>query len=70
VVANYIQLKLNDEKKDATVYIDESPKATGNIVGFINSRQLVTINKKPNCIFEGHEGNCVFICAIKSISTV
>jgi hypothetical protein len=24
-------------------------------------------NKRPNCIFEGRERNCVFICAIKSI---
>jgi hypothetical protein len=27
----------------------------------------VTTNKNPNWIFEGHEGNCVFVCAIKSI---
>jgi SET domain-containing protein len=27
----------------------------------------MTTNKKPNCIFEGHEGNRVFVCAIKSI---
>ena len=24
-------------------------------------------NKQPNFIFEGREGNCVFVCAIKSI---
>jgi hypothetical protein len=24
-------------------------------------------NKRPNCVFEGCEGNRVFICAIKSI---
>jgi SET domain-containing protein len=27
----------------------------------------MTTNKQPNCIFEGHEGNRVFVCAIKSI---
>jgi SET domain-containing protein len=27
----------------------------------------VTTNKRPNCVFEGREGNHVFICAIKSI---
>jgi hypothetical protein len=27
----------------------------------------VTTNKRPNCVFEGREGNRVFVCAIKSI---
>jgi hypothetical protein len=27
----------------------------------------MTKNKRPNCVFEGCEGNHVFICAIKSI---
>jgi hypothetical protein len=27
----------------------------------------MTTNKQPNCIFEGREGNRVFVCAIKSI---
>jgi SET domain-containing protein len=27
----------------------------------------MTTNKKPNCVFEGREGNRVFVCAIKSI---
>ena len=39
----------------------------GNIAGFINSTQPATTNKRPNCIFEGCEGNRVFVCAIKSI---
>ena len=27
----------------------------------------MTTNKQPNCIFEGCEGNFVFVCATKSI---
>jgi hypothetical protein len=27
----------------------------------------MTTNKRPNCVFEGREGNRVFVCAIKSI---
>ncbi len=49
------------------MYIDGRPKAAGNIAGFMNSTRPVTTNKQPNCIFEGHEGNYVFVCAIKSI---
>jgi hypothetical protein len=37
VVANYIQLKDNDQNKGETIYIDGRPKETGNILGFINS---------------------------------
>ena len=50
------------------MYIDGRPKAIGNIAGFINNTQPRSTLKKPNCIFEGHEGNCVFVCAIKSIA--
>ena len=39
----------------------------GNIARFINNTRP-TITKKPNFIFEGHEGNRVFVCAIKSIA--
>ena len=67
LAANYIQLKGNDQNKGATIYIDGRPKETGNIAGFINSTQPMTTNKWPNCIFEGREGNHVFVCAIKSI---
>ena len=49
------------------MYMDGSPKTTGNIVGFINSTELGSTLKKPNYIFESREGNCVFLCAIKSI---
>ena len=49
------------------MYIDGRPKATWNIVGFLNSTWPGSTNKRPNCIFEGHEGNHVFVCAIKSI---
>ena len=49
------------------MYIDGRPKATGNIAGFINNTQAGSTIKKPNCIFEGSEGNHVFICAMKSI---
>ena len=65
--SNYLQLKDNDKNKGATLYIDERPKTTGNIVGFINSTQSGSTLKQPNCIFELHEGNHVFVCAIKSI---
>ena len=47
----------------------EGQKTTDNIAGFINSTQLRSTLKKPNCIFESHEGNHVFVCAIKSIAT-
>jgi hypothetical protein len=67
LAANYIQLKDNDQNKGATIYIDGRPKERGNIAGFINSTRPTTTNKRPNCIFEGREGNCVFVCAIKSI---
>ena len=49
------------------MYMDGRPKTTGNIVGFINSTQLGSTLKQPNCIFEGRGENCVFVCAIKSI---
>ena len=50
------------------MYIDGRPKTTGNIVGFINSTQIGSTLKQPNCIFESREGNHVFVCAIKSIA--
>jgi hypothetical protein len=65
VAANYIQLVDNNQNKGANMYIDGRPKATGNIVGFINSTQPVAATKKPNCIFEGCEGNHIFLCATK-----
>ena len=64
---NDLQLKEKDQNKGATLYIDERPNTTGNISGFINSTQPWSTLKKPNCIFEAHEGNRVFVCAIKSI---
>ena len=66
--ANYLELKDKDQNKGATLYIDGRPKATGNIVGFINSTQPGSTIKQPNYIFERHEGNHVFVCAIKSIA--
>ena len=68
LLANYIQLKYKDQNKGATLYIDGRPKETGNIVEFINSTQPGSTLKQPNCIFEGCEGNRVFVCAIKSIA--
>ena len=65
---NYIEWKENDQSKKIAMYIDGRPKATGNIVGFINSTRPSSTSKQPNCIFEAHEGNEVFVCAIKSIS--
>ena len=67
VVANYIQLLDNNQNKGATMYIDGRPKATGNIVGFINSTQPMETSKKLNCIFEGREGNRIFVCATKTL---
>ena len=50
------------------MYMDGRPKTTGNIAGFINSTQPGSTLKQPNCIFQSHEGNLVFVCAIKSIA--
>ena len=66
--ANYLQLKDKGQNKGATLYINRMPKSTGNIAGFINNTQLGSTLKKPNCIFEGCEGNYVFVSAIKSIA--
>ena len=68
LLANYIQLKDKAQNKGATMYMDGRPKTTGNIMGFINSTQPGYTLKKPNCIFESCEGNCVFVCSIKSIA--
>jgi hypothetical protein len=68
VSANYFQLKHNNENKGSTMYIDGRPKASGNIAGFINSTHPRDTNKQPNCIYEGREGNRIFVCAIKSIA--
>ena len=67
MAANDIQLKENDQNKGETIYIDGIPKVARNILGFINNTRPKTTNKKPNCLFEGREGNCVFVCEIKSI---
>ena len=67
VAANYIQLLDNNQNKGATMYIDGRPKSTGNIVGFINSTRPVEKTKKLNFIFEGCEGNHIFVCATKTI---
>ena len=61
-------MKYKAQNKGATLYMDGRPKTTSNIVGFINSTQLGSTLKQPNCIFESREGNCVFVCAIKSIA--
>ena len=67
VATNYIQLLDNNQNKGATMYIDGRPKATKNIVGFINSTRPVETTKKLNCIFDAHEGNRIFVCATKTI---
>ena len=64
---SYLQLKDKYQNKGATLYIDGRPKTTSNIAGFINNTQPWSTLKQPNCIFEGHEGNHVFVCAIQSI---
>ena len=65
---NYIKLKDKAQNKGAMLYMDGRQKTTSNIAGFINSTQLGYTLKQPNCIFESHEGNRVFVCAIKSIA--
>jgi hypothetical protein len=69
VSANYIQLVDNNENKGATMYIDGRPKDSGNIVGFINSTRPMETTKQPNFMFEGCEGNRIFVCATKTIVT-
>jgi hypothetical protein len=49
------------------MYIDRRPKASRNIVGLIKSTRHKTIRKQPNCIFEGCEGNQIFVCVVKTI---
>ena len=68
VATNYCQLLDNSLNKGATVYIDTRPKASGIISGFINSTRSRSTHKLPNCLFEGREGNRVFVCATKSIA--
>ena len=68
LLENYLQLNDKLQNKGATLYIDRRPKTTRNIVGFINSTQPWSTLKQPNNIFEGRGGNCVFVCAIKSIA--
>ena len=64
---NYLQLKDKNENKGVSMYIDGRPKASKNIAGFINNTQPRDTNKQPNCIFEGREGNRLFVCVVKSI---
>jgi hypothetical protein len=68
LATNYIQLINKDKNKGVTIYIDGSPKASGNIAGFINNTGPMTTNKQPNCIFEGRGENRVVMCAIKKIA--
>ena len=49
------------------MYIDGRPKASGNIVGLINSTRPGMTRKEPSCIFEEREGNKIFVCAVKTI---
>ena len=67
LLENYLQLKDTYQNKGATLYIGGREKIIGNVAGLINSTQLGSTLKQPNCIFEGCAGNHVFVCAIKSI---
>ena len=62
VIANYIQLQYNNQNKGADLCIDGRTKELGNLVGLINNTR-----KKPNYIFQEHEGNKIFVCAVKTI---
>ena len=42
VAANYMQLEEHNKKKGATMYIDGRPKASENVVGFVNMTRPVT----------------------------
>ena len=68
-LTNYIQLKDKAQNKGEMLYMDGRPKTTGYIAWFINSTQPGSTLKQPNCIFESHEGNHVFVCSIKSIAS-
>ena len=65
VATNYCQLLDNSLNKGETVYIDGMKKDSRNISWFINSTRLGSTHKLPNFLFEGHEGNNVFVCATK-----
>jgi SET domain-containing protein len=69
LATNYIQLKDNNKNKGENMYIDGRPKASGNIASFINSTRPEMTRKEPNCIFEESEGNRIFVCAVKKITT-
>ena len=47
------------------LYIDGRKKETRKILWFINNTQPRSTLKNPNYIFEGREGNHVFVCVIK-----
>ena len=49
------------------MYIDGRPKASRNVVGFINSTLPVKSTKQSNCAFEGREEHHIFVCATKNI---
>ena len=49
------------------MYIDGRPKASENVVGFINSTRPVTTTKQPNCEFEGRKEHRIIVCATKTI---
>jgi hypothetical protein len=68
LTANDIQLIKKDTNKGVTIYIDGRPKASANIIGFINNTRPVKTNKQLNFIYEGCEENWVVLCAIKKIS--
>ena len=68
MLENYLQLKEKYPNKGETLYIEGRPKKTRNIAAFINNTQPGSTLKIPNWIIEGHEGNCVFVCIIKSIA--
>ena len=67
VETNYIKLVETNLNKVATIYIDGSPKYSGNISWFINSTRPGKTHKIPNFIFEGREGNHVSVCATESL---
>ena len=47
--ANHLQLKYKYQNKGSTLYINERPKDTRNILGFINNTKLWSTIKQPNC---------------------
>ena len=58
----------NNQNLGQSIYVNKGPIYSGNVVGqFLNNWYPIIMNKLPNHMFEGCDGNKVVVCAIKSI---